>query len=215
MAEGSLFSSGVFKGFKKIKFFTQTCVYKLECSKVIPIGNTETGRYRVSTITTFSGKDTKSISPSVYLNTKGNPYPVVKSTRTFNWGYAQLPKGIQSDKNKYVPFPASYKLVKQNIKRKGNTLYGCLQFMWRKRLVALYNRSSWVIPASNEAHHIFPVEYGGVDAYGDSIITSSNLPMVPNDKCFKEIQVGKYNLDNGVLLSEPDHAKFTLWWKSF
>jgi hypothetical protein len=93
--------------------------------------------------------------------------------------------------------------------------------MWKDRLIKFYNKNKFAIPNSNEAHHIFPVEYGGLDAFGSSIIPSSNLPKPPIvgkakiDECFDSIKVGKYDLDNGVLLSKKDHSKFTNWWASF
>jgi hypothetical protein len=150
------------------------------------------------------------------VNKKGVPYPFVKTTRTFAWGEVYLADNIPvSEKNRYIPFPSGKILLKQPITRKGNPLYACLQFMWKDRLKKLYEKNKWVIPNDNEAHHIYPVEYGGLNAYGSSIIPSSTLPKVPSDKCFKEIKVGRYDLDNGVLLLKPDHKKFTDWWRDF
>lgn len=217
LEQSNLLTKGNFGVFRKKDSFTSLCSNKTICFNKKKISDTRSAKYRVTTVYTLLGGTAptteNAVSDNLYLNRKGNPYPLVKSTRRFNWGDVNLPDSIpESERNTYVPFPAGKRLLKQAIKRDGDPLYDCLQRMWRKSLITLYEKNKWGIPIRNQAHHIFPVEYGGVDAFGEAIVPSSNLPKFPDlNKCFKEIKVGKFALDNGVILSIPNHRKFTDW----
>ena len=225
LEQSGILNIGIFSGFSDVDRFSLTCVNRTKCEFTKRVkSNKRSSRYRLKTIYTLIGvtesecKETVTDNFNFYVNKKGIPYPFVKTTGTFNWGEVYLADDIpKSERNKYVPFPSNKILLKQSITRKSNPLYACLQRMWKDRLEKqYYKQNSWAIPNDNDAHHILPVEYGGLEAFGYSIDQLSQPPNFPDlDRCFKTIKVGKFNLDNGVLLSKPEYKKFSEWWRNF
>ena len=153
------------------------------------------------------------------FNRKGDEYPEVLSSRTFNssLGYVPPYDNYKSDRlSKIVPFfYESYTNKFLNF-RNSKPHYPCLQRMRRNELIRSYDKQSWSKPSSNfEAHHIIPLEYSGELGWGSAISYSEPLPKVPTNlnECYKKVKVESYNLDNGVLLLKADHQKLSKWWE--